>query len=162
MTRPSSTPSLSLAFETALADARHAVRRLWHAKTFAALTILTLGLGIGAATATAIFSLVNALLLEDLPFRDADRLVFVGHDLTGGRLGRAPLAAAEIRDLRERTTLFDGIGGIWSTSSTCSARTPRSAVPAGGRAAGDDPAATRWGSAALAAIPRSCAGSRSS
>ena len=80
------------AIETTLADLRNALRHLRRAPLLASLTILTLGLGIGATT--AIFSLVNAMLLEDLPLRDGEELLFVGHDLTGGNLGRVPLTAA--------------------------------------------------------------------
>ena len=82
------------AVEITLADLRNALRHLRRAPLLASLTILTLGLGIGATT--AIFGLVNAMLLDDLPFRDGEQLLFVGHDLTGGRLGRVPLAAAEL------------------------------------------------------------------
>jgi predicted permease len=110
------------AVETTLGDLRRALRQLRRAPLLAVLTILTLGLGIG--TTTAIFSLVNALLLEDLPFRDADRLIFVGHDLTGGNLGRVPLAAAELHDLRERATAFSGIGGIWSNTTMLTGENP--------------------------------------
>ncbi len=58
------------AVETTLADLRNALRHLRRAPLLASVTILTLGLGIGATT--AIFSLVNAMLLEDLPFRDGE------------------------------------------------------------------------------------------
>jgi hypothetical protein len=51
-------------------------------------------------------------------------LLFVGHDLTGGRLGRVPLAAAELHDLRERTTSFAGIGGIWSNTTMITGENP--------------------------------------
>ena len=81
--------------ETTLADVRHAWRRLRRAPLFAAITILTLALGVGANT--AIFSLVSALLLEDLPFRDPERLLAVWHDTGDGR-ARVPLAAAELYD----------------------------------------------------------------
>ncbi len=108
--------------ETTLGDLRNAVRHLRRAPLLASLTILTLGLGIGATT--AIFSLVNAMLLEDLPFRDGEQLLFVGHDLTGGNLGRVPLAAAELHDLRERTMSFAGIGGIWSNTTMITGENP--------------------------------------
>ena len=56
-------------------------RRLFHAPLFSLVAILTLAVGIGANT--AIFSVVNGVLLKPLPFKDADRLVGVWHTAPG-------------------------------------------------------------------------------
>jgi predicted permease len=102
------------ALETTLQDVRHAWRGLVKAPGFAAVTVLILALGIGANT--AIFSVVNALLLEPLPYRDSSRLVFVWSDMTEAGYPRAPLSGPELLDLRRRTSRFDGFGAIWSTT----------------------------------------------
>ena len=54
-------------------DIRYALRQLLHSKGFAAVAILTLALGIGANT--AIFSVIDSILLEPLPFPRQDRLM---------------------------------------------------------------------------------------
>jgi len=67
-------------FKDAIRDVRHAVRLLVGAPAFAVVAIVTLALGIGANT--AIFSVVNGLLLRSLPFFEPDRLLFVEAQLT--------------------------------------------------------------------------------
>lgn len=61
-------------------DIRYAMRALLAAPTFAVVAILTLGLGVGANT--AIFSVINSLLLQPLPYPEPERLLFVDGALT--------------------------------------------------------------------------------
>jgi putative ABC transport system permease protein len=83
--------------EDARRDLQYTFRRLGGAPGFTAVAILTLALGIGATT--AIFSIVHALLLKPLPYKDADRLV--RFPLTDG--GATHPTVAEVIELRRRT-----------------------------------------------------------
>lgn len=83
---------------------RGAVRTLARRPAITALIVLTFGLGIGANT--AVFSVVDAVLLHPLPFREPDRLVQID-TVRGGETG--PLSMREVLDLRERMELFEGV-----------------------------------------------------
>ena len=95
-------------------DLRFGARSLRKSPGFATVAILTLALGIGANT--AIFSVVNAVLLRPLPYPDADRLAIIWSGL--GSVNRAVASTYELFEIRQRTKEFDQIGGIWVTNGT--------------------------------------------
>jgi putative ABC transport system permease protein len=92
--------------ESLLADVRYGFRSLQKSPGFTAISVLTLALGIGANT--AIFSMVNALLLHPYNFRDLDRLVRVWEDrgIDEGYDARY-IAAADAEDLRANSQVFE-------------------------------------------------------
>src|SRR5262245_14858785 len=88
-------------------DWRSAVRHLWLQPRFTLVVLVTLVLGIGANT--AIFSVVNAVLLRPLPFPEPGRLVALGGHDTRESNPSAPLntlSFPEFFDLRSRSTVF--------------------------------------------------------
>jgi putative ABC transport system permease protein len=87
-------------------------RQLRRTPAFTLTVVLTLALGIGATT--AIFSLVEGVLLRPLPFQDADRLVLLGDHL-GGRPGMS-VRAREIATYTRATQAFSSLGGYITTS----------------------------------------------
>ena len=91
--------------ENLLKDIRYGVRGLWKRPGFTVVAVLTLALGIGANT--AIFSVVNAVLLRPLQFRDPDRLVMIWED--AGFLGfpRNTPAPANYVDWKNQTQSFE-------------------------------------------------------
>ena len=102
-------------FDALLLDLRYAWRGLAKARGFTAVVVTTLALGIGANT--AIFSVVHATLIQPLPYRDGDRLVFIWLDRNQADYPRGPMSGPDYRDLRLGTSSFEGIGGIWSPGS---------------------------------------------
>ena len=85
-------------------DIRYGVRMLLKNPGFTTIAVLTLSLGIGANT--AIFSVVNGVLLRELPFPDADRIVTLWENNTVDGLERDDVSPANFLDWRERQKSF--------------------------------------------------------
>jgi putative ABC transport system permease protein len=103
-------------------DLRHGWRSLLRTPGFTAVAVIALALGIGANT--AIFSVVNAVLLRPLPYKDADRLVTVLHRGTG------PVSTANYIDWRDQSHSFEAMGGADYWAANLSGNDPSDSNPA--------------------------------
>src|ERR1700732_3807252 len=105
-----------------LADLKYAVRLLIKSPAFSAVAALTLALGIGANT--AIFSVVEGILLRPLPFPKADRLVRVyeAADDNGARGSSMNLSEQTVRQWREHGgDIFEALGAATGVNLTVGA-----------------------------------------
>jgi predicted permease len=93
-----------------LRDLGFAVRTLRKNAAFSLTAILTLALGIGATT--AIFSVVNAVLLRPLPYENPDRLTIIWGELRTRKVYDWAFAPGDLKDLMDGATLFDGIAAV--------------------------------------------------
>ena len=101
---------------TAITDLRYGARRLRAAPGFTTVTLLTLALGIGGTT--AIFSAVNPILFEPLPYPHADRIVMVWELWDDGRHGDSSFGM--YRGVLERARSFDALAMLktWQPTMT--------------------------------------------
>ena len=90
-------------------DLRYGLRTLWKSRGFALVAILTLALGIGAST--AIFSVIDNVLMEPFPYADAGSLMFPQiHDMAGAEgSGRQGYTSSEFLAFAEQNHVFDGV-----------------------------------------------------
>jgi putative ABC transport system permease protein len=92
--------------ETLFKDLRYAVRSLMKRPAFTAVALITLALGIGANT--AIFTVLNAVLLRPLPYADADRIVRIDETEGRGGMGVSP---PDLLDFQQQNHSFENIAG---------------------------------------------------
>jgi putative ABC transport system permease protein len=125
---PNSTPHLYepsgrhfMFWDTLRADIRHTLRLAVKTPVFSMLTILALALGIGATT--AIFAVVNGVLLQSLPYRDDDRLVNVWSNNTSENRPQNTLSPANFLDFQRMNTTLDGLEGYFSFVTPSQLRT---------------------------------------
>jgi putative ABC transport system permease protein len=104
-------------------DLRFAFRRVRRAPHYSALVVVTIGLGVGAAT--AVFSAVDGVLLKPLPYAKADEIVTIWQTKLADGITRDDVSPANFYDLRERSTSFTGLAAanpygvaLRSTTST--------------------------------------------
>ena len=95
---------------TLLQDVRYGLRMLVKKALFTIVAVLTLALGVGANT--AIFSIVNAVLLHSLPYRDPDRLVRIFINEPGVGLRDVRFSKPELDDLQTRAGVFEDVTPI--------------------------------------------------
>src|SRR6478672_11626822 len=101
-----------------LQDVRYALRTLRKSRAFATITVLILALGIGANL--AIFAVVNAVLLQPLPFREPERIVRVFDDLRRAGAKNVGMSVPELYDLTERSGVFEQISALFPSSGALS------------------------------------------
>jgi putative ABC transport system permease protein len=97
-------------------DARHGVRLLLKNRRFAIIGILTMALGIGAST--AIFSVVNAVVLRQLPFREPDRVVSFMARVPN--IVQEPFSLPDFQDFLQNNQTLEGLSAIgdWGATMT--------------------------------------------
>src|ERR1700730_6865399 len=97
--------------DTLFRDIRYGIRNLLKRPGFTGVALIALALGIGANT--AIFSLVNAVLLRPLPFAEPDRLIWMWGNIRNGG-NRASVSPLDFLDYRKQNTTFEEFGAVFS------------------------------------------------
>ena len=95
---------------TLLNNLRYAVRLLRNFE-FTLIVVLTLAFGIGATT--AIFSVVNSVVLSSLPFPKPEQIVIIRDDATARGVENLGMSVNELKDLQERPDIFQQVSGVW-------------------------------------------------
>jgi len=120
---------------TFLHDIRYGFRMLLKHKGFTAVAIIALALGIGANT--AIFSLVNGVLLRPLPFPDAERIIYLEGKNPPAGINESNISFLDFTDWSQQTDLFASTAAYWTGNAQFGAngaepeRVPRAGVTAG-------------------------------
>src|SRR6201982_1425004 len=116
-------------------DLRYAGRMFFKNPGFAAVAIIALALGIGANT--AIFSLVNGVLLRPLPFPDAERIIYIEGKNPGAGVSESNISFLDFTDWSQQTDLFASTPAYWTGTANFGAdgaepeRVPRAGATSG-------------------------------
>src|SRR2546423_12016213 len=121
---------------TRLQALRNGVRMLLKHKGFTAVAVIALGLGVGANT--AIFGLVNGVLLRPLPFPDAERIIYIeGKNPAAAGITESDISFLDFTDWSQQTDLFASTAAYWTGTANFGAdgaepeRVPRGGVTTG-------------------------------
>ncbi|HXM32723.1 MAG TPA: ABC transporter permease [Chthoniobacterales bacterium] len=120
---------------TLLQDLRYGLRMLLKNKSFTAVAVLALALGIGANT--AIFSLVNGVLLRPLPFPNAERIIYFEGKNPSAGITESNISFLDFTDWSQQTDLFASTAAYWTGNANLGAdgaepeRVPRAGVTSG-------------------------------
>ncbi|HEY4562435.1 MAG TPA: ABC transporter permease, partial [Thermoanaerobaculia bacterium] len=104
--------------EALLQDLRYAVRTLLKSPGFAAIAVVCIAIGIGANT--AIFSVVNAILIRPFPYADPDRILGVHEVQPKNKVTKGGFSNLDFRDLREQAASFSDVAACTNRSLTFS------------------------------------------
>jgi putative ABC transport system permease protein len=104
--------------ETLLQDVRYGVRVLFKQPGFTLIAVIALALGIGANS--AIFSVVNAVLLQPLPYKDPEQMALIWHKYPHLNLEQASISPPSYIEYRDMTSAFEQVaaGTSWSVNLT--------------------------------------------
>lgn len=103
-----------------LQDIRYGLRMLGRSPGFTAVIVITLALGIGANT--ALFSVVDAVLLKPLPYQQPGQLVAVKVDMPGANLSDLGMSQPELEDFQKNSGVFENISAVWPISANITGR----------------------------------------
>src|SRR5215510_4724965 len=114
--------------ETLLQDLRQSARSLFKQPAFTIVAVITLALGIGANT--AIFSVVHAVLLQALPYRDADRLVMVWETRRSNPGGQNVINMGNFFDWKEQNRVFEDMAAFFDSAASLKSGGDPEEIPA--------------------------------